>query len=147
MKKRKREGVLNMQRVREILRLVAQGLNQSEIATASGASRAAVQDYLRRAEAHSVTYEEAKGLTDEALMERLGKQKPGRHTATVNSEPDFARLDTELERKGMTLALLWQEWSQDHPGSHYSYSTFCRRFNRYRRAHRGTLRQQHRPGR
>jgi predicted transcriptional regulator len=52
MKKRKREGVLNMQRVRENLRLVAEGHDQSEIAAASGASRAAVQDYLRRAEAH-----------------------------------------------------------------------------------------------
>jgi DNA-binding NarL/FixJ family response regulator len=52
MKKQKREGVLNMQRVREILRLLAEGYNQSEIATASGASRAAVQGYLRRAEAY-----------------------------------------------------------------------------------------------
>jgi len=146
MKKQKREGVLNMQRVREILRLVAEGYNQSEIATASGASRAAVQDYLRRAEAYSVTYEEAKALADEALMERLGKQKPGRHATTVTLEPDFPKLDTELERKGMTLALLWQEWCQEHPESHYSYSTFCRRFNRYRRAHRVTLRQQHQPG-
>jgi DNA-binding CsgD family transcriptional regulator len=32
MKKRKREGVLHMQRVREILRLVAEGHNQSEVA-------------------------------------------------------------------------------------------------------------------
>ncbi len=79
-----------------------------------------MQDYLRRAKAHNVTYEDAKGLTDEALMERLGKQKPGRHATTVTSEPNFAKLDTELERKGMTLALLWQEWCHDHPGSHYS---------------------------
>lgn len=135
-----------MQRVREILRLVAEGHNQSEIAGASGASRATVQDYLRRAEAHNVTYQEAKELTDEALMARLGKQKPGRHARAVTLEPDFAALDQELERKGMTLALLWQEWSQNHPGSHYSYSTFCRRFNRYRRVTRVTLRQQFRPG-
>lgn len=144
--KKKREGVLNMLRVREILRLSEEGLSQTEIATASGASRATVQDYLRRAEARAVSYREAKALSDDALMERLGKQKPGRHVVAVDLEPNFGELDRELERKGMTLALLWQEWSQSHPGSHYSYSTFCRRFNRYRRATRITLRQQFRPG-
>lgn len=146
MRKKRRDGVLNMLKVREILRLCEEGLNQTEIAAASGASRATVQDYLRRAEARELGYQEAKGLTDEALLERLGKKKPGRHETAVNFEPNFSLLDRELERKGMTLALLWQEWSRDHPGSHYSYSTFCRRFSRFLRATRTTLRQQFRPG-
>lgn len=94
-----------MQRVRERLRLVAEDHNQSEIAGASGASRSTVQDYLRRAEAHNVTRQEAKELTDEALMARLGKRKLGRRATTVILEPDFAGLDKELDRKGMTLAL------------------------------------------
>jgi transposase len=146
MSKRRREGVLNMVKVREILRLVRDGLNQSEIAAAVGASRAAVQDYMRRAEAREIGYEEAKALSDDELLSKLGKKRPGRRETEVLFEPNFARLDQELERKGVTLALLWQEWSREHPGSHYSYATFCRRFNRYRRVTRVTLRQQHRPG-
>lgn len=146
MRRKKRDGVLNMLKVREILRLHEDGYNQTEIAAASGASRATVQDYLRRAAAADVRYLEAKELSDEGLRERLGKLKPGRRIIKVGFEPNFALLDKELERKGMTLALLWQEWSREHPGSCYSYSTFCRRFNRYRRCTRVTLRQQFRPG-
>jgi len=135
-----------MLKVREILRLSEDGLSQTEIALASGASRAAVQDYIRRAQARGVKYADIQELSDEALRERLGKTKPGRRPLAVSFEPNFAILDRELERKGMTLALLWQEWSCEHPGAHYSYATFCRRFNRYRRKTRVTLRQQHRPG-
>lgn len=146
MRKQRRDGVLNMLKVREILRLSEEGLNQTEISAASGVSRAAVQDYIRRAQARAVTYSEVKQLSDAELRERLGKTKPGRHPSVVSFEPNFATLDAELDRKGMTLALLWQEWSREHPGAHYSYATFCRRFNRYRRKTRVTLRQQHRPG-
>jgi transposase len=146
MRKQLRDGVLNMLKVREILRLSEAGLSQTEVSAASGVSRAAVQDYVRRAEARGVRYDEVRERSDEELRGRLGKSKPGRHPKSVSFEPNFATLDSELDRKGMTLALLWQEWSREHPGAHYSYATFCRRFNRYRRKTRVTLRQQHRPG-
>lgn len=146
MKKVKRQGVLRMLKVREILGLCEEGLNQSEIAVAIQASRAAVQDYLRRAEAREISYSESKELTDEALLLRLGKSKPGRKEKRATVEPNFALLERELEKKGVTLALLWQEWSRDHACPDYSYSTFCRRLNRWARCSKVTLRQLHHPG-
>jgi predicted transcriptional regulator len=75
MRKRRRAGVLNMVKVREIVRLVRDGLNQSEIAAAVGASRAAVQDYIRRAEAREIGYEEAKRCCRPAAESHVTRQK------------------------------------------------------------------------
>ena len=68
-------GVIRMERVREILRQHELGLNQRSIGRATGVSRSVVQEYLRRALQHGVTYAIAKSLTDEELRGALGKSK------------------------------------------------------------------------
>lgn len=146
MRKINRGWVLSMIKVREILRLSEQGLNQSEISRACNASRGSVQDYIRRAGVAGLSYSEAEKLSDTELLERLAKKKPGRGEKSVELDPDFERLERELSRKGVTLLLLWQEWSREHPEHYYGYATFCRRLNRWRRHNRITLRQAHYPG-
>lgn len=78
-------------------------------------------------------------------MDLKGKKKPGREEKSVADNPDFEAVDRELERKGVTLLLVWQEWSKKHPEQYYGYATFCRRLNRWRRHNRVTLRQAHHP--
>ena len=145
MRRKNRGWVVNMLRVREILRLSEQGFSQSDISRASKASRGSVQDYLRRATASGLSYAEAEQLSDAELLARLGKKKPGREEKSVADNPDFEAVDRELERKGVTLLLVWQEWSKKHPEQYYGYATFCRRLNRWRRHNRVTLRQAHHP--
>ena len=49
--------------------------------------------------------------------------------------PDWATVHQELTRKGVTLALLWQEYQAAHPG--YQYSRFCDRYRRLARTWNG----------
>jgi hypothetical protein len=48
-------------------------------------------------------------MDDAALERRLYPQPSTR--ASAFTEPDYARVHQELKRKGMTLSLLWEEWS------------------------------------
>ena len=39
--------------------------------------------------------------------------------------PDWNKAARELRRKGVTKRLLWEEYTEDHPGHAYSYSRYC----------------------
>jgi transposase len=52
----------------------------------------------------------------------------------------------ELSRKGVTLALLWQEHAADNPGDHYSYSWFCELYRRWASSVEISMRQDHKAG-
>ena len=66
---------------------------------ATGVARSTVQEYLRTCRQHSLTYEQAKGLSDSELRERLKKKTPGRHRTEVR-EPDYSVINGEfLSRK------------------------------------------------
>ena len=59
--------------------------------------------------------------------------------------PDFAKVHEELQTKGVTLALLWEEYREATPDG-YRYSRFCEMYQRWRGKQDVVLRQQHKPG-
>ena len=67
---RKRQGVsLPMIKFREILRLHELGCNHSEIARSCLISRSTVRDYLRRAQDHSLHYDQLQALSDSDIQQ------------------------------------------------------------------------------
>ncbi len=131
--------------IRKVLRLWEQGYSQRAIHRGTGAARSSIQEYLRLLKASGVTYEETKSLSDGALRERLGRQRPGR-SRTIVTEPDWEIVKKELgTRKGVTLELLWSEWSA-RSGGGLSYVTFCRRYREHERRTAVVMRQDYRPG-
>src|SRR5262249_5005602 len=60
--------------------------------------------------------------------------------------PDFAVVYRELKRRGVTLALLWQEYRQAHPDDGYGYSRFCDLYRAWRSQLDVVMRQEHRAG-
>lgn len=138
-------GVIVMDRVRDVLRLCEAGYCQREIHRATGVARSTVQEYLRTAKLHGLTYEQAKVLKDSELRALLRKKTPGRHRTEV-VEPEYSVVNSELgTRKGMTLELLWQEWVKTTGGG-YSYSTFNRRYRDWAQTRQVTLRHEYRGG-
>jgi IS30 family transposase len=106
--KRKGQGeLLPMVKFREILRLHELGYNQTEIARSCFVARSTVQDYIRRAQAKGVSYAQLQGMSDSEAHRLLGKGK--RPTAAAIQALEFEPIHSELQRKGVTLALLWQE--------------------------------------
>jgi hypothetical protein len=97
---------LPMVKFREIIRLHELGYNQSEIAQSCCVARSTVQDYIRRASGKGLSYQQLCQLSDSEAQAQLGKGKapPGEQSAI-----DFATVHLELQGKGVTLALLWQE--------------------------------------
>jgi|SRR5665213_132885 len=112
---------LSMRRIRELLRLkFGNGLPGRVIAASLGLSKGAVNDYLARAVAAGLSWPLPEELNDTALERRLFPG-PLRAGAEARSEPNWAYVDAELRRKGVTRSLLWQEYRADHPDG-YGYS-------------------------
>lgn len=139
------DGIMRMDRVREVLRLKEQGFGQREIHRSTGIARSCIQGYLQLFDLIGMTYGEATGLGDQALRDKLKKRVPGRHRKEVK-DPDFQLLhDDYLSRKGVTLELLWQEW-MGADGTGYTYSTFCRRYKEWARSKQVVLRSAYNGG-
>ena len=72
----------------------------------------------------------------------VGNQHAGPGCAT----PDFPRIHQELRsHRHLTLALLWQEYKETHPGG-YQYSRFCELYRAWAKKLDVVLRQEHRAG-
>lgn len=139
------QGILSMDRVREVLRLHELGLSQRGIHRATGVARSTLQEYLRMSALHGISYEKALSLSDGDLRSLFRKKVPGRTRLQI-ADPDFDSIHKELRsRKGMTLELLWHEWNETSGGG-YSYATFCRRFKEHLRIHSVVMRQEYTPG-
>jgi transposase len=131
-----------MEKFREILRLHELGHTQSAIAQSCAVSRSTVQNYLRLASDKELNYEGLRSLSDSEAKEKLGK---GKRSQRPRSEIDFAPLEVELQRKGVTLVLLWQE-GLDRGDWQCSYATFWRRYAQWRLRHQLSLRHSHKGG-
>jgi hypothetical protein len=64
---------LDMRKIREVLRLDAQGHTQRKIMAATGLSKGSVCEYLRRAAAANIDWLAAKDLSEAELDSRLFK--------------------------------------------------------------------------
>jgi transposase len=133
----------SMRQVREALRLTAAGRSLREIAAAVGVSPATALDYQRRAEAAGLSWPLAPDLDDAALEARLFPRplEPG----FERPRPDWSKIHAELKRKGVTLALLWQEYRAASADG-YGYSRFCDLYRDWRGRMTPTMRQTHAGG-
>lgn len=131
-----------MVKFREIIRLHELGYNQSEIAQSCSVARSTVQDYIRRATGKGLRYAELCQLSDSEAQAQLGKGKPPSGDQRVI---DFAAVHRELQGKGVTLALLWQE-GLDQQRWNLSYGHFCRRYRHWKAQQNLSMRQLHQGG-
>ena len=135
---------LPMRQLREILRLKHEGrLSHRAIARACSVGVGTVSEYTRRAREVGLCWPLPEDLTDEALEARLFRQPFDR--VVVRQDPDFAWVHRELRRVGVTLQLLWHEYSEVHLEG-YRYSQFCERYRRWARRLKPSMRQVHRAG-
>lgn len=132
-----------MRKTLEVLRLKHElHLAERAIAASCGIARSTVQDTLKRFSTAHLTWPLPADLDEAALIERL--YPPGRRAVAVPL-PDFAAIQAELARKGVTLLLLWQEYKAQHPDG-LQYSAFCERYAVFRQSRDVVMRQTYRPG-
>jgi transposase len=134
-----------MRHIRELLRLKFEnGLPGRLIAASLGLSKGAVHDYLGRLAAAGLSWPLPEDLSDTALERRLFPGPPSAGSPG-RPEPNWAYVDAELRRKGVTRSLLWQEYRADHPEG-YGYAWFCQHFDAWKGRVSATMRQRHGAG-
>jgi transposase len=129
-----------MRKVREVLRLRhTLRLSYRKISEATGIGKTQVAEYVRRAQAADLGWPPPDGLDDASLEQRLF---PVSGEGSARPAVDWAAIEQELKRRGVTLLLLWQEYLAEHPGG-YSYTRFCELHKAWRGQLAATMRQTH----
>jgi len=133
---------MDLRMIKDIIRLKWQAaLSHEQIAKALNVSKGVVSKYVTLASAAGLDWEAAQALDERQLTHRL---LPRSNIAGRYVEPDWAAIHRELDRKGVTLVLLWQEyqaanaehrtWGYTQFWSHYK--DFVKRLKRSMRQHR-----------
>ncbi len=134
-----------MRKIREILRLKwEQGLSQRQIAESCQVARPTVTDYLERATAVGIAWPLPPDL-DETALERLLFPPRARPSVPPRPVPEWSAVHGELQRKGVTLFLLWEEYKTQHPLG-YGYTWFCTRYQAWAKKLDVVMRHDHRAG-
>jgi len=135
---------LTMRQIREVLRLHHEcGLKVRKIARATKLSKSVVADYLRAARQAGVGWPVEEGMSETELQTKLFPPSGNPvEKASRKVPPDGEWIHTELLRKGVTLALLWEEYLSVNPGG-YRYTQFCHHYQRWARHLDVTMRQRH----
>lgn len=115
-------------------------MSDRALAAAVGISKGAVASYVSRARAAGFSWPLPADLDDTALERRLfpGPLAP----EAARALPDWAEVERELRRRGITRALLWQEYRARHPDG-FGYSWFCEAYDSWKCQVSPTMRQSH----
>lgn len=134
-----------MSKVKQIIRLRANGVALQTIAKAVGVSRNTVKKYLKLIEIKGYSHEALMDKEDgqlEALLADPDEASEARYEAL---EGMFPYLGKELPRTGVTRWILWGEYKEKHPDG-YSYAHFCRYLKQWMASKGATMHFEHEPG-
>ena len=115
---------LPMRKIRDVLRLSAEGLSTRQIAASLAIGRTTLRGYLDRARDTDLSWPLSPEMSDTDL-ERLIYPRTARDVSNRAALPGWAHVHRELRRKGVTLSLLWEEYRADHTEG-YGYSRLGR---------------------
>ncbi len=134
-----------MRQIREVLRQKwGLGLSNRQIAGGCGISRPTVAEYVKRARAAGLWWPVPADLDDVELERKLFPPMvvmPSEQRAV----PDWSVVNQEFRRKGVTLALLWDEYKATNPTG-FQYSWFGEYYRRWLGKVDVVMRQTHRAG-
>lgn len=136
---------LSMRKIHEVFRLkFACGLSDRRIARSCSIARSTVGEYLRRFALAGLSWPLSSEL-DAAALERLLFSPSPVVAVSDRPVPLWAHIHQELRRKGVTLALLWEEYRGSHPQG-YQYSWFCDLYRAWHGKIDLVMRQDHQAG-
>lgn len=133
-----------MRKIREALRLAASGLSTRAMASSLSVGRTTLREYLGRARRAGLSWPLPDDLSDSDLEQFLFPRTP-RAEDVSPAQPDWASVHGELRHKGVTLALLWEEYRGVHPDG-YGYSRYCELYTRWEGKLSPVMRQRHPAG-
>ena len=132
-----------MEKAREILRQHYElGLSQREISKSVNVSLGTVSGILSKARASGLKYPLA--VTNKELGSILYPPSPKAEKRKA-VEPDMELIHREMQKKGVTLTLLWEEYKTGNPDG-LMYTQFCDRYRAFRKANDVYMRKIYKAG-
>lgn len=121
---------LTMRTTREVLRIgLTTALSFRDIGRSLHLSHPTVQKYIQTAKDKGLTWDQIHDMSDEELNRAMATAEP---TPILDKrpQPDCAYIHQEMKKKGVTLALLWQEYKEAHPEGYQltKFRGFYRKF-------------------
>lgn len=96
---------------REILRLSAQELSNRGISSSCGCSRNTVADVLKKAEELGIKWPLSEEVND---LELQNLMFPEKNKTDLRRLPDADYVHKEMAKSGVTLSLLWHEYTLEN---------------------------------
>jgi len=140
-----------MRKLKDVLRLKLNAdQSHQHIATALGIAKGSVTKYCSLAAAAGLDWGAVDAMSETDLEQRLF----GSSVATAFARPDYGRIHQELRRKGVTVMLLWQEYSAqvgeehcaENPVKALRYSQFSENYRQFAKRLKRSMRLVHRAG-
>jgi transposase len=135
-----------MTNYRELLRLQSLGFNNSQIAASAGVARQTVITALQRAAVLGLNWQVAESLNDHELAKMLFPPVSGK---CVYKMPDFEWIHREMSKPGVTLQLLWFEYSdkcRETGEAPYQLTQFKKYYREYTLKNKATMHIARKPG-
>lgn len=135
-----------MVKYREILRLHALGISMRNIAFSCKCSKTTVNSTVRRAKANGLEWPLPEEMNDSAIRAVLYPPKAPEDAS--KADIDHERISKEMDRPGMTMVLLWNEYCEEALAcgkQPYMYSAFCKRHREWAAANKAVMRIEHKP--
>ena len=135
---------ISMLKIKEVLRLKYEAkLSARKISRALNISHTVINQYIKRFESLSLSYEEIMKLSDKEIIHKLfgSVSKSGKYPI-----PDWSKIHQALRSKIVTLELLHEEYRNDYPDGHYGYTWFCNQYKAYAKKLSPSMRQIHKAG-
>jgi len=130
-----------MRKIRDVLRLRADGLSKRKIAASLSIGVTTAGEIIRRVRRAGLSWPLPEKLSDEAI-ERLVYPPTPVTAKDRRPQPEWAAVHRELRRPGVTLQLTWEEYREAHPDG-YGYSRYCDLYRSWEQRLSPTMRQLH----
>ncbi|MEW8228438.1 MAG: IS21 family transposase [Candidatus Thiodiazotropha endolucinida] len=133
-----------MNKQREALRLITTpAMANRMIGRNVSLSHNTIQRYREIVTKAEIGWDSLEGFDDSQISELLRSKK---HRVEFKVMPDWTAVHREMQYRGVTLQLLWEEYRLANPENAYGYSQFTHYYREYLNKIDLTMRQSHRAG-
>ncbi|PZR20472.1 MAG: IS21 family transposase [Citrobacter freundii] len=143
---------LRMHQIKRVIEFHLQGHSIRQIERLSGISRNTIRDYLRALQANGQSLHDLLHLDDKLLLSIIHSDPVEKNSGGRMLDDRFQVIESrlnyyksELNRRGVTRQLLWQEYRGEHADG-YSYSQFCEHLEKYFKRDSAVMHFTHKPG-
>ena len=143
-----KNGRMKLRDIKRILELYFRAhLSLRQIGTSLNKPKSTVSDYIARFNRSGLAIQDLGTKTADEIYAALFPEETKKPQQRLQKAlPDFAHIDHELKKKYVTRLLLWEEYKECYPHSHYGYTHFCNMYRAWRKRINISMRVPHKAG-